>query len=412
MLLRYQSMYLNWVNQTHRHLIDILGIDPGSSKTLLENPKEYTNGTRSTMSGVEYAKLPEIIYHDKCLKLDKTKQYPNITNVVVTVKLGVAIDLRRLSMMFQNTGKSAKFPSSINKIDGGSNLISTTGAVVTPGCESFYGAKYMAHLARLTVEAVKQPVLVIDSSTGEKQLQIRPLRGLTSFNGFRVVNVVSNGRLAKNYISLAEMEADDNRLNWNPTYFPGLEHVLTKDDVPFQHSPRASMTLFDSGKGVGMGVQSVEDSYLAYQYLVEKAAMYPDLHNVPKDSTNRFLYRQEQKRLHSISNIQPRYHHAVPLHVTKNARSKANSHRGGLIHTNDNAAVNSNNKRPRASISTNGEHVGPLKKNKPNTPKSTQLLNNTPVSQIHNDSHHDNSGVNTDCASNLFDDYINSLYVV
>jgi hypothetical protein len=117
-----------------------------------------------------------------------------------------------------------------------------------------------------------------------------------------VVNIVSNGRLTKDYISLAEMEADDYRLDWNPNYFPGLEHILTREDVPFKESVQASMTIFDSGKGVGMGVKCREDSYLAYQYVAAKALRYPDRKYVQNGS--KFEYRQQQKRLHSIENRQ------------------------------------------------------------------------------------------------------------
>lgn len=150
------------------------------------------------------------------------------------------------------------------------------------------------------IECVEQPMIVYDRKTGVKRRITRNLQGLTTFSGFRVVNIVSNGRLTKNYISLAEMENDDERLDWNPEYFPGLEQILTKDDVPFTHSARASMTIFDSGKGVGMGVRSTEDCYLAYQYAVNKALKYPDMKYIPKNSSNRFLYRQEQKRLYNL----------------------------------------------------------------------------------------------------------------
>jgi hypothetical protein len=103
------------------------------------------------------------------------------------------------------------------------------------------------------------------------------------------------------------MEADDDRLDWNPNYFPGLEHILTKDDVPFKESEGASMTIFDSGKGVGMGVKCVEDSYMAYQYVVNKALKYPDRQYVPTDSSNRFSYRKEQQKLRRVGYNQKRY---------------------------------------------------------------------------------------------------------
>jgi TATA-box binding protein (TBP) (component of TFIID and TFIIIB) len=234
--------------------------------------------------------------------LDKRKQYPRITNEVVTFNLGVVTDLKRLSMAFPNMGKGSKFPANISKNDDGTSLIFTTGAVVIPGCETYYGAKYLAHLARLMVESVEQPVLVIDEKTRKRKLVVRTLQGLTKFSDFRVVNIVSNGRLTKDYISLAEMEADDYRLDWNPNYFPGLEHILTREDVPFKESVQASMTIFDSGKGVGMGVKCREDSYLAYQYVAAKALRYPDRKYVQNGS--KFEYRQQQKRLHSIENRQ------------------------------------------------------------------------------------------------------------
>lgn len=251
--------------------------------------------------------LPYKIHHPKCLELNKSNQYPKITNVVVTVRLGVMIELKRLSLAFPNMGKGSKFPSNISKIDGGTNLIFTTGAIVTPGCETYYGAKYLAHLMRLMIESVVQPILIVNHKTGAKRIVNRNLQGLTKFEGFRIVNIVSNGRLTKNYISLAEMEADDDRLDWNPEYFPGLEQILTKKDVPFVKSEKASMTIFDSGKGVGMGVKTVKDCYMAYQYVVEKALKYPDRRYIPKNSNSRFLYRQEQKRLYNLEYKQYNY---------------------------------------------------------------------------------------------------------
>ena len=279
------------------------------SVCLINNESKLSNGGSDGDGDGDgiFPRLSNIIGHGKCSTLDKSKQYPKITNEVVTVKLGRMVELRRLSMKFPNMGKGSKFPANISKNDDGTNLIFTTGAIVTPGCETYYCAKYLAHLMRLMIESVEIPMLVVNPVTGRKRIIIRNLTGLTDFTGFRVVNIVSNGRLTRGYISLAEMEADDYRLDWNPNYFPGLEHVLTKDDVNFKESTRASMTIFDSGKGVGMGVKCTEDSYAAYQYVVGKALRYPDKHCVPKNSNTRFLYRQEQKRLFSIGNKQQRY---------------------------------------------------------------------------------------------------------
>lgn len=311
--------------------------------------------TSLSQSEEETGKLPEKIPHPKCTVLDRKKQYPKITNYVVTVRLGVMIELRRLSLAFPNMGRGSKFPSNISKTDGGTNLIFTTGATVTPGCETYYGAKYLAHLMRLMIECVKQPMLLVSHKTGEVIGKInRNLQGLTTFDRFRVVNIVSNGRLTKNYISLAEMEADDERLDWNPEYFPGLEQVLTKEDVPFTQSERASMTIFDSGKGVGMGVRCTEDCYLAYQYVVNKALKYPDRKYVPKNSSNRFLYRQEQKRLFNLESRQKtfdwqKYQEGLggqgmgPAPTTK---SKKNTRKGsGGSKRNKSNQINSSKKR-------------------------------------------------------------------
>lgn len=252
-----------------------------------------------------YPKLPVPIPHPKCTTLDPKKQYPKITNYVGTLKIAVHVELKRLSGWFPNVGKGPRFPLNISKNDNGTNLTSTTGSIVTPGCETYNGARYLAHLIRLMIESVEQPILVKDRATGETQIFLRNLQGLTEFLDFRIVNIVSNGKLTKGYISLAAMEADDDRLDWNPNYFPGLEHVLTRNDVDFKESEEASMTIFDSGKGVGMGVTCTEDCYLAYQFVVAKALLYPDKRCVmPRNSTTRFHYRQAQKRLYSISNRQ------------------------------------------------------------------------------------------------------------
>lgn len=215
-------------------------------------------------------KLPKYIPHWKCKDLDKNKDYPRITNYVATVRLGVVVELGRLSLAFPNCGKGSKFPANISKRDNCTSLIFTTGAVVTPGCESYYNAKYMAHLTRMMIEDVCQPILLCDSKTGKRFIIVDNLVGLTTFEGFKVVNVVSHGKMSKKGMDFSSLKFGSPTMDWNPNYFPGLDHTLTKTDVNFKNSVSASMTLFDSGKGVSMGVKCMEDSYVAYQHVAEK----------------------------------------------------------------------------------------------------------------------------------------------
>ncbi len=220
--------------------------------------------------------LPLKFEHSKCDFLDPLRRYPKVTNVVVTVKVGRTVDLSRLSMRFPNMGKDAKFPANICKIDKGTSLIFTTGALLIAGCKTYNEAKYHCHLTRMMIESVEQPVLLVGKKSGRKRLRLGTLRnGLTSFENFRVVNIVSNGRPVKS-VSLARMGAANCNLNWNPSYFPGLEQVLTNEEVPFQSSDSVSVTLFGSGRGVSMGARTMSDTYTAYGYIAEKASNFPE----------------------------------------------------------------------------------------------------------------------------------------
>jgi TATA-box binding protein (TBP) (component of TFIID and TFIIIB) len=312
-------------------------VDEGLSTIITTDP--LIEGERRIANKRRKNKLPAFIPHWKCKSLSTKKQYPRISNCVVTVGLDVAFDLGRLSMEFINAGKSSKFPAIVCKIDNGTNLIFTTGAMVTVGCETYYCGKYLAHLTRLMIERVEQPILIMNKKNVTKTDTTRNLVKLTSFRDFRVVNIVSNGRLTPNCISLARMEADNAILDWNPDYFPGLEHILTNGDVDFVNSKRASMTIFDSGKGVGMGVKCTEDSYKAYQYVAEKANKYPDKQYVSGGAGDRFAYRKTQKKLHTANTHRKEFAtpttttgHAPTVSTATAATTSLNKNKVGVSH--------------------------------------------------------------------------------
>lgn len=256
-------------------------------------------GGASTYNPLDYAhpyaeRWPDVITIRKHNELDRSLRYPKITNYVITFKLKVVIDLYRVSAHYPNVERGCDFVALIIRI-GATFLIFASGVVVGPGCKTYYSAKYLSHCVRVMIESVPQPVVIIDQVNSIKKLQLRTLQGMTSFDDFKVRNIVANGSLSDHSIDLAKQEQDNKHLVWNPRYFPGLKVLVTEKEVPELGDVVVTVQEFDrTANGVCMGGRKVSHVYLSFQYVANCVKKYVDF-NVPKDSSLRYKYRCDRK---------------------------------------------------------------------------------------------------------------------
>ena len=231
-----------------------------------------------------------------CKKLNPKLQYAKVTNCVITVKFGVAANLRRLCRT-HDVGKPQKFPAGIFRTDNDTSLVFETGAAVTPGCSTKKGALLQTHKCRMRLEKTEQPFVIEDAETGEKRLRVGTLEGLTEFEGFDVVNVVSNRRLSDGSVVLGELEEKIPHVDWNPVYFPGMGERVTNDDVngELKKSQQISVTVFDTSKIVIMGAGCPGDCHRVFRKVYEQVKPYLSDAQMPFGGTVRYARRQQQK---------------------------------------------------------------------------------------------------------------------
>lgn len=268
---------------------------------ILPMPKKYLNKVNSSVNirkfnknqdyYIKKTKLPDVINQTKHDELDSTKNYPKITNIVTTVQLHVVVILQRLALKYPHIGKGDKFPSAISYILGGTCLISGTGSLVTPGCKTESGAKILAHLTRLMIEEIEQPVL-IEYPNGVRKVELKKLRGHTSFDNFRVVNIVGHGRSSVQDVNKGN-DYDET------TFFPGKDYIFTSNDADFIETKVAFVTRFKTGMNVSMATKKKEDTYKAYQIVTGKSSkiITDDLHKKNKktnvENKDKFIENEE-----------------------------------------------------------------------------------------------------------------------
>ncbi len=256
-----------------------------------DNNKVQTNA--KTTPPPSYTKDPSYSY------------YPQITNYVVTLTLNVHVDVGRVTLYLSNTErKPRKFAAVVIRIDRSINgttcLLFKNGKMVITGAKTYAAALLAAHLYRLCIETVPQPVIVrYDRGEGGKNmgpggsgsvlikrsLELSTLARITQFKNFRVQNIVGSGKIINEAINLALLDRDVPDTVWEPELFPGLKHF-----VALPGGRQCTALIFDTGKVVITGAKDKIDVYYAYNYCRNLVSSYVDK-NAPTQNGQRFAYR-------------------------------------------------------------------------------------------------------------------------
>lgn len=254
---------------------------------------QWIEGEEEVGRTIRRKHLPKKIKLLPCYEIMMYRYYPQITNYVVTLKLGVTVELRRIAMYLANTERRPTFAAIIMRINETTCLLFTTGNMVITGAKSYESSKLAAHLHRLAVEQVPQPMCIIHKD-GTKTLTVGLLDRYTRMHDITVVNVVGSGHICHRAIDLMAMKFDhSDDTEWNPEIFPALRWEITQKNVPLQSVTKATAHVFDTGLGVVMGVRTPGDVYLATNFLSEKAPRYIDPY-APMSAGKRYIYRRDK----------------------------------------------------------------------------------------------------------------------
>lgn len=256
--------------------------------------------------------------------------HPQITNFVVTLTLGVHVDVGRITMWLSNTErKPQKFAAVVIRIDGSASgttcLLFRNGKMVVTGGKTYASAQLAAHSYRSIIETVPQPV-ILRYKSGKQKLDLSTLARVTSFNNFTVENIVGSGRIIDGAIDLASFVRDYPNSVWIPELFPGLKYTIKlppletynddDDDEIINNKILSSMMhrnkntkkeddkeegednigrkctalMFDTGCVVITGAHVKKDVYYAYNHCRQVVKPYKD-NNAPIKSRERYAYR-------------------------------------------------------------------------------------------------------------------------
>jgi hypothetical protein len=145
--------------------------------------------------------------------------------------------------------------------------------MVITGGRTETGTKLAAHGYRLMLEKIPQPVY--DKKTGK--FVVATLEDYTSFNGFKVVNIVGSGKLFQNnQVKLGSLSKDNiNLTGWDEKIFPGLRFTILRDPVGCPIRAKELMAhIFQGANDVIMGARVKEDIYKAHIFLQKTIAKY------------------------------------------------------------------------------------------------------------------------------------------
>jgi transcription initiation factor TFIID TATA-box-binding protein len=195
------------------------------------------------------------------------ESYPKITNYVATVNLNVQFNLNSLVLYLSSTDrKPSRFAAIAIKIHPTTCLLFSSGNMVITGGRTEMGAKLAAHVYRLMLEKIPQPVL--DKETG--QFIITTLEDYTSFDSFKVVNIVGSGKLFhNNQVNLGSLSKYDiGLIGWDAQIFPGLRFKIRRNPIECPIKANALMAhIFQGANDVIMGARVKEDIYKAHIFL-------------------------------------------------------------------------------------------------------------------------------------------------
>lgn len=225
--------------------------------------------------------------------LARYENYPTITNYVVTVNLGVDFRIDTIVLYLSNADrKPTKFAALTFRIHPTTCLLFRSGIMVITGAKTLEGAKLAAHIYRLFLEKVPQPVIYVDSEGRDVAVGLEPLEKYTKFDDFNVRNMVGSGPLLNDAINLGSLKKESMEYSgWQPEIFPGLRYTITKGpDVPLKKRDSCMSHIFDTGNGVVMGVKDKKDLYIAYNFLRKLVNSYTDS-KAPTEKRDKFLYR-------------------------------------------------------------------------------------------------------------------------
>lgn len=237
--------------------------------------------------------------------LEKFEYFPSITNMVATCKVGAPLAnfgtwMTKVACIEYNAAQ----PSAIAMRFGGimsryyTSSKDTSAILVLTACKTYHSAIWEGQRMRLLIESMKTPILVYDPAylRGEwPRVVVTTLEGFTTFEEFKIVNVVAAGMAsseALDLINIIQAYSAIGVANWEPEKFPGAK-------VMIQHSPeecplsveKVTTHLFDTGKNVIMGARCVEDVFYAQRYMRKFVMGYTD-RNLPMDTLKRNNYRK------------------------------------------------------------------------------------------------------------------------
>jgi transcription initiation factor TFIID TATA-box-binding protein len=232
---------------------------------------------------------------DPCYKIMVYSYYPEIINHVLTLQLGINIELRRIAMYLANTEQKPTFAALAQRINETTCLLFASGKMVITGGKTYHGSKLAAHRHRLAIESVPHPVLeVVSAHTGRKgsRVVMSTLAGLTHFGNLNIENIVGSGCLSTTAIDLRKLnDAYPVATRWDPEIFPALIFNVTRTFCPLQFVDRCTALVYDTGKVVTAGANNKEDIYLVHECLKVLVQPYGDL-AFPIRPEHRFAYRK------------------------------------------------------------------------------------------------------------------------
>jgi TATA-box binding protein (TBP) (component of TFIID and TFIIIB) len=199
----------------------------------------------------------------------KFEHYPRITNCVATVSLGVNFDLNSLVPEIPSASREPdQFAALTIRFDKTTCLLFAAGTMVITGAKTENGSKLAAHIYRLVLEKIEQPIY----NKKEKKYFFTTLEHKTQFSKFNIVNIVGDNKLdfggPNGVLKLDVMDENGiSNVSWDPETFPGLRFTINRSKECPINRPKLMAYIFSGRKIVIMGARVKDDIYISNNYL-------------------------------------------------------------------------------------------------------------------------------------------------